>query len=44
MSMIRQTILVREDLGFTNGLMAAQVAHIHFERFRQMMIDELPNP
>lgn len=29
MAMIKQDILVREDLGFTRGLMAAQVAHIH---------------
>ena len=35
MANIRQTILVRTDLGFSTGLMAAQVAHIHMERIRQ---------
>ena len=29
MANIQQNILVRTDLGFTQGLMAAQVAHIH---------------
>lgn len=34
MANIIQRILVRTDLGFTNGLMAAQVAHIHMEGLR----------
>lgn len=29
-----QTIIVRDDLGFTPGLMAAQVAHIHAQIMR----------
>ena len=35
MANIRQTILVRTDLGFSTGLLAAQVAHIHMERLRR---------
>jgi peptidyl-tRNA hydrolase len=40
MSMLRQSIVCRKDLGFSIGLMAAQVAHIHFERIRKMLIDK----
>ena len=40
MSMLRQSIVCRKDLGFSIGLMAAQVAHIHFERIRKMIIDK----
>ena len=36
MANIRQTILIRTDLQLPVGLLAAQVAHIHFEAFRQM--------
>lgn len=38
MSMIRQTVLIRTDLGFCQGLMAAQVAHIHMETLRQRIL------
>lgn len=33
MSMIRQVVLVREDLNLPRGLVAAQVAHIHANVF-----------
>ena len=36
MANLRQTIIVRTDLGFPTGLLAAQVAHLHFQRFRVM--------
>lgn len=36
--MLRQSIVCRTDLGFSIGLMAAQVAHIHMERIRKMII------
>ena len=36
--MLRQTILIREDLGFPRGLLAAQVAHLHMEYFRQLIL------
>ena len=39
MANLRQTILVRTDLGFTVGLMAAQVAHLHFQRIRRFMME-----
>lgn len=39
MSMLRQSIVCRTDLGFSVGLMAAQVAHIHFERIRKLLLD-----
>lgn len=50
MSMIRQTILIREDLQFVTGLLAAQVAHIHalplVEQFHatQVSAGPLKNP
>jgi len=31
---LRQTILIRTDLNFPTGLLAAQCAHLHMERFR----------
>ncbi len=34
MANLRQTILIRQDLGFSTGLMAAQVAHIHMQLLR----------
>ena len=37
---VRQACIVRTDIGFSVGLMAAQVAHIHFERIRKMIIDK----
>lgn len=40
MSNLRQTILIRTDLTFPVGLIAAQVAHIHFERFRKAIIQD----
>lgn len=40
MSNLRQTILIRTDLTFPVGLIAAQVAHIHMERFRQAILQE----
>ena len=43
MANIGQTIIIRTDI-FTLpddvGLLAAQVAHIHFETFRQRLLDE----
>jgi peptidyl-tRNA hydrolase len=44
MANLRHTVLVRTDLGFSLGLLAAQVAHIHFEPFRQLAIDEKEVP
>ena len=40
MANLRQTILIRTDLGFSTGLLTAQVAHIHMERFRTLIRDE----
>ena len=40
MANIGQTVIIRTDLGFPIGLLAAQVAHIHFEMFRQSLLDE----
>ena len=37
MANLRQTILVRTDLGLPEGLLTAQVAHIHMESFRYKM-------
>ena len=37
MANLRQTILIRTDLGFPVGLLTAQVAHLHFQRFRTMI-------
>jgi len=34
MGNLRQTILIRTDLTFPVGLLAAQCAHLHMERFR----------
>lgn len=44
MSMIRQTVLVRTDLGFSTGLMAAQVSHIHLETIRQSILRNQDTP
>ena len=38
MSMIRQVVLVREDLSLPRGLVAAQVAHIHANVFYRNII------
>ncbi len=38
MGMVRQSVLIRTDLGFNIGLMAAQVAHTHFENFRKKLL------
>lgn len=38
---IRQTLLIRTDLKFPTGLLAAQVAHLSFEQTRQMIIKDL---
>jgi peptidyl-tRNA hydrolase len=35
MANLRQTILIRTDLKFPIGLLAAQVAHLHMETLRQ---------
>ena len=35
MSSLRQSILIRTDLNLPVGLLAAQVAHLHFETFRK---------
>ena len=40
---LRQSILVRTDLGFGVGLMAAQCAHIHMEKFRNVMLNSFSN-
>ena len=37
-----QTIIIRDDLGFSRGLMAAQVAHIHAEVWRNPSV-KIPN-
>jgi peptidyl-tRNA hydrolase len=37
--MVRQTIILREDLNLPKGLSEAQVAHLHFETIRQMMLE-----
>lgn len=39
MANIRQTILVRQDLHLPLGLMAAQVAHLHMERMRNLFLE-----
>ena len=36
--MLRQSILIRTDLGFSTGLYAAQVAHCHFEPMRRYFL------
>lgn len=38
MSNLRQSMLVRTDLRFNVGLMAAQCAHIHMEKFRKKIL------
>lgn len=43
MANLRQTILIRKDLDFPIGLLAAQVAHLHMESFRKTMLDA-PDP
>ncbi|MCK9434787.1 MAG: hypothetical protein M0R32_08240 [Candidatus Cloacimonetes bacterium] len=43
MANLRQSILIRTDLGFPTGLLTAQVAHLHFEPFRKK-IYSLPEP
>ena len=35
MANLRQSILIRTDLNLPVGLLAAQVAHLHFETFRR---------
>lgn len=37
MANLRQSILIRTDLGFPTGLLTAQVAHLHLEPFRKRM-------
>jgi peptidyl-tRNA hydrolase len=44
MSMIRQTVLIREDLQFPTGLLAAQVAHIHALPLINEVGNETPDP
>lgn len=41
MANLRQTILIRKDLDFPVGLLAAQVAHLHMERFRGMLLESI---
>lgn len=43
MANIRQSILIRKDLVFPVGLLAAQVAHLHMEYFRRAMIESKEN-
>jgi len=38
MGMVRQTILLRNDLNLPKGLSEAQVAHLHFEKIRQLIL------
>lgn len=38
MARLQQDILIRTDLGFSTGLLAAQVAHIHMEGIRRAML------
>ena len=40
MANFRQSILIRTDLNLPAGLLAAQVAHIHFEYCRQQLRDD----
>lgn len=44
MANIVQNILIRTDLGFPTGLMAAQVAHIHAEALRNFIIENTNQP
>lgn len=39
MASLRQSILIRTDLNLPLGLMAAQIAHLHFESFRYHIND-----
>jgi hypothetical protein len=41
MANLRQTILIRKDLDFPIGLLAAQCSHLHMERYRQIMREAL---
>lgn len=41
MANLRQTVLIRKDLTFPLGLLAAQCAHLHMERFRRKMIESM---
>ena len=41
MANLRQTILIRTDLHLSDGLLAAQCAHLHMERFREIMRDKI---
>lgn len=40
MANLIQAIIVREDLNLPRGLLTAQVAHIHMESIRQLLLDE----
>ncbi len=40
MANLRQTILIRTDLDLSPGLISAQVAHIHAESMRQILINK----
>jgi len=44
MANIRQSILVRNDLGLSVGLLAAQVAHLHMEGIRNLLCESLKEP
>ena len=39
---LRQSILVRTDLGFSVGLMAAQCSHIHMQLLRKAILEKEP--
>jgi peptidyl-tRNA hydrolase len=40
MANLIQAIIVREDLDLPRGLLTAQVAHIHMETIRKLILDE----
>lgn len=37
---LAQHILIRTDLGFSPGLYAAQISHLHAEVFRRLILDQ----
>lgn len=39
MANLKQAVIIRTDLGFPVGLIASQVAHIHFNKFRRAITD-----